>query len=50
MHSFWHRACRNMVVIEDNGPRLACCWLGDKDEITPEAFAKKVEKMKRRGE
>ena len=39
---------RNMVVIEDNGPKLVCCWLGDKDEITPEAFAKKVEKMKRR--
>ena len=42
--------CTNMVVIEDNGPKLACCWLGDKNEITPEAFAKKVEKMKRRGE
>ena len=42
--------CRNMIVIEDDGPQLVCCWLGDKNEITPDAFAKKVEKMKRRGE
>ena len=40
--------CRNMVGIEDNGPRLVCCWLGDKSELTPEAFAKKVEQMKRK--
>ena len=42
--------CRNMVIIEDDGPQLVCCWLGDKNEITPDAFAKKVEKIKRRSE
>ena len=37
-----------MAVIEDDGPQLVCCWLGDKTEITPEAFAKQVEQMKRK--
>jgi hypothetical protein len=39
--------CRNMVLHrgEDGDHVLVCCWLGDKNELSPEAFAAKLEAM-----
>ena len=34
--------CANMVVIHDNGPKLVCCYLGDKHDLTRKEFRKKV--------
>jgi hypothetical protein len=41
--------CRNMVLHrkEDGKPALVCCWLGDKHEISPEAFQVKLEAFKK---
>ena len=33
------------VVIEDDGQKLVCCWLGEKAELSAEAFAAKVLEM-----
>ena len=42
--------CRNMVLHrgEDGKLVLVCCWLGDKHELSPEAFQAKLEAFKKR--
>ncbi len=37
--------CKNMVIIHDPELELVCCWLGDKNDISEEAFARKLEEV-----
>ena len=40
------RGCRNMVVLGTIPDALiVCCWLGDRDELSPEAFQAKLRDM-----
>ena len=36
--------CTNMVILGSTpaDAKLVCCWLGDRDEIDPQAFEKKL--------
>ena len=39
--------CTNLVVIQDNGTKLVCCYFGDKHELTTKEFRKKVRVFKK---
>ena len=40
------RFCTNAVVLQEDGVKLVCCWIGDKNEISAEAFETKLREMR----